>query len=128
MKLYAFDNSDLMEVSKIYPQDNNLVIEGTIMGAMPIRAILKPAELRKAKLRVEVDSRNERMQGKIRDAQLKKVPYMLVVGDREAEAKAAAVRVRGGGDLGSTPVADIVARLREERDSKALDPGVFRLS
>ncbi len=44
------------------------------------------AELRRAKLRVEVDSRNERMQGKIRDAQLKKVPYMLVVGDREAEA------------------------------------------
>ena len=80
------------------------------------------AELRKAKLRVEVDSRNERMQGKIRDAQLKKVPYMLVVGDREAEAKAAAVRVRGGGDLGSTPVEDIVARLREERDSKALTP------
>ena len=80
------------------------------------------AELRKAKLRVEVDSRNERMQGKIRDAQLKKVPYMLVVGDREAEAKAAAVRVRGGGDLGSTPVGAIVERLREERDSKALSP------
>ncbi|MEP6872299.1 MAG: threonine--tRNA ligase [Anaerolineaceae bacterium] len=79
-------------------------------------------ELRKAKLRVEVDSRNERMQGKIRDAQLKKVPYMLVVGDREAEAKAAAVRVRGGGDLGSTPVSAIVERLREERDSKALAP------
>lgn len=81
------------------------------------------AELRKAKLRVEVDSRNERMQGKIRDAQVRKVPYMLVVGDREAEAKAAAVRVRGGGDLGSTPVADIVERLRSERDSKALAPG-----
>ena len=80
------------------------------------------AQLRKAKLRVEVDSRNERMQGKIRDAQLKKVPYMLVVGDREAEAKAAAVRVRGGGDLGSTPVSAIVERLREERDSKALTP------
>ena len=80
------------------------------------------AELRIAKLRVEVDSRNERMQGKIRDAQLKKVPYMLVVGDREAEAKAAAVRVRGGGDLGSTPVSAIVERLREERDSKALSP------
>ncbi|MEP7216483.1 MAG: threonine--tRNA ligase, partial [Anaerolineaceae bacterium] len=80
------------------------------------------AELRKAKLRVEVDSRNERMQGKIRDAQMQKVPYMLVVGDREAEAKAAAVRVRGGGDLGSTPVSAIVERLREERDSKALSP------
>lgn len=48
MKLYAFDNSDLMEVSKIYPDGNNLVIEGTIMGAMPIRAIIKPAEVRKA--------------------------------------------------------------------------------
>src|SRR6185436_14010083 len=82
------------------------------------------AELRKAKLRVDVDARNERMQGKIRDAQLKKVPYMLVVGDREAEAKAAAVRVRGGGDLGAMQVAAIVERLRNERDSKALSPQV----
>jgi hypothetical protein len=48
MKLYAFDNSDLMEVSRIYPDGNNLIIEGTIMGAMPIRAIIKPAEVRKA--------------------------------------------------------------------------------
>ena len=84
------------------------------------------AELRKAKLRTEVDSRNERMQAKIRDAQMKKVPYMLVVGDREAEAKAAALRVRGGGDLGSTPVAEIVERLRTQRDDKELEPGVFR--
>ena len=86
------------------------------------------AELRKAKIRVEVDSRNERMQGKIRDAQLKKVPYMLVVGDREAEAKAAAVRVRGGGDLGSMPLDGIVERLRTERDTRGLSPGVFRES
>lgn len=48
MKLYAADNSDLMEVSRIYPDGKNLVIEGTIMGAMPIRAIVKPAEVRKA--------------------------------------------------------------------------------
>ena len=48
MKLYASDNSDLMEVSKISREGNNLVIEGTIMGAMPIRAIVKPAEVRKA--------------------------------------------------------------------------------
>ena len=48
MKLYAFDNSDLMEITKIYPDGNNLVIEGFIMGAMPIRAIVKPAEVRKA--------------------------------------------------------------------------------
>jgi len=48
MKLYASDNSDLMEISKIYPLDGNLVVEGTIMGAMPIRAIVKPVEVRKA--------------------------------------------------------------------------------
>lgn len=80
-------------------------------------------QLRAAKLRVEVDSRNERMNGKIRDAQLRKIPYMLVVGDREAEAKAAALRVRGGGDLGATPVAEIVECLRRERDEKALTAG-----
>jgi threonyl-tRNA synthetase len=80
------------------------------------------AELRKARLRVDVDTRNERMQAKIRDAQLKKIPYMLVVGDREAEARTAALRVRGGGDLGATALADIVERLRLERDIRALVP------
>lgn len=48
MKLYAVDNSNLMEIAKIYPDGNNLVIEGTIMGAMPIRAVVKPAEVRAA--------------------------------------------------------------------------------
>jgi hypothetical protein len=48
MKLYASDNSDLMEISTIYSLNGNLVVEGTIMGAMPIRAIVKPAEVRKA--------------------------------------------------------------------------------
>lgn len=48
MKLYATDNSDLMEISGIYPEGDNLIVEGTIMGAMPIRAIVKPAEVRKA--------------------------------------------------------------------------------
>jgi hypothetical protein len=48
MKLYASDNSDLMEIAAIYSRDGNLIVEGTIMGAMPIRAIVKPAEVRKA--------------------------------------------------------------------------------
>ena len=48
MKLYAVDNSDLMEISGIYPEGDNLIVEGTIMGAMPIRAIVKPGEVRKA--------------------------------------------------------------------------------
>ena len=78
------------------------------------------AQLKAQGLRVEVDARGERMNAKIRDAQLRKVPYMLVVGDREAEAQAAALRVRGGGDKGAVPVAEIVGRLRRERDEKAL--------
>jgi len=77
-------------------------------------------QLKARGLRVEVDARGERMNAKIRDAQMRKVPYMLVVGDREAEAKAAALRVRGGGDKGAVPVAEIAERLRRERDEKAL--------
>ncbi|MBK8559404.1 threonine--tRNA ligase [Candidatus Amarobacter glycogenicus] len=77
-------------------------------------------QLKSAKLRVDVDSRGERMNAKIRDAQLRKVPYMLVVGDREAEAQAAALRIRGGGDVGSVPVTEILSRLRKERDEKSL--------
>ncbi|MCC6958607.1 MAG: threonine--tRNA ligase [Dehalococcoidia bacterium] len=80
-------------------------------------------QLRTARLRVEVDTRGERMNAKIRDAQVRKIPYMLVVGDREAEAKAAALRVRGGGDLGAVPVTEILERLRRERDEKVLTVG-----
>ncbi|MCH8848508.1 MAG: threonine--tRNA ligase [Chloroflexi bacterium] len=67
-----------------------------------------------AGLRVHVDARNERMNAKIRDAQLQKVPYMLVVGDREAEANGVAVRLRSGEDLGTLPVADVLARIQAE--------------
>jgi threonyl-tRNA synthetase len=80
------------------------------------------AQLRAHRLRVEVDSRSERMNAKIRDAQLRKIPYMLVVGDREMAAQAAALRVRGGTDVGSLPVTEIVAKLRSERDTRALVP------
>jgi hypothetical protein len=48
MKLYAVDNSDLMEIHRIYAEGRNLLVEGTIMGAMPIRAVIKPAEMRRA--------------------------------------------------------------------------------
>lgn len=80
------------------------------------------AALRSQHIRADVDARSERMNAKIREAQLKKVPYMLVVGDREAEARAAAVRVRGGTDLGAMPLGDIVAKLAHERDTRALVP------
>ena len=48
MKLYAHDNSELMEVNAFSREANNLVIDGTIMGALPIRAAVKPAEIRRA--------------------------------------------------------------------------------
>ena len=71
-------------------------------------------ELRAAGLRAQVDDRNERMQAKIRDAQLQKVPYMLVVGDREREAKAVAVRHRDGSNLGALPLFQVIDRLKDE--------------
>ncbi len=64
--------------------------------------------------RVQTDARGERMNAKIREAQLQKIPYMLVVGDREAAAGAAAVRLRSGENLGAMPVADIAARIAAE--------------
>ncbi len=70
--------------------------------------------LKQADLRVEVDDRNERMNAKIRDAQLQKVPYMLVVGDREAEADAVNVRLRSGENLGAMPVGDVLERMQRE--------------
>ena len=72
------------------------------------------ARLRAADLRAEVDERGERMQAKIRDAQLQKVPYMLVAGDRDIAAGAVSVRPRGGEDLGAVAIADLIERLQAE--------------
>ena len=77
------------------------------------------AALTEAGIRAEVDGRNERMNAKIRDAQLQKVPYMLVVGDREAGADAAAVRLRSGEDLGPLPVSDVSRRITGEIETRA---------
>ena len=68
-------------------------------------------KLRDAGFRVEVDDRSERMNQKIRQAQLQKTPYMLVVGDREAEAGAAAVRTRDGENRGALPLNEVIAML-----------------
>lgn len=78
------------------------------------------AELDKAGLRVEVDDRQEKVNYKIREAQLQKIPYMLVVGDREAADRAVAVRSRARGDLGARPLDQFVADALAEAGSKAL--------
>ncbi len=72
------------------------------------------ARLKEAGLRVEVDERPERMNAKIRDAQLLKVPYMLVVGDKEAEVGAVALRLRSGENPGAMPLAEFVRRAQED--------------
>jgi threonyl-tRNA synthetase len=74
--------------------------------------------LRKAGFRVEVDSRREKMQAKIRDAQAQQVPYMLVVGDRDQQAGTVSVRERRAGDLGAQPLADLLELLRQRREDR----------
>lgn len=69
-------------------------------------------------LRVDVDLSNERMQKKIRNAQTEKVPYMLVVGDREAAEGNVAVRLRSGKDLGAMPLDGFAQRIRQEAESR----------
>jgi threonyl-tRNA synthetase len=71
------------------------------------------AQLRQADLRVEVDESSDRMQAKIRAAQLQKVPYMLVIGDREVEGEAVAVRLRNEKNLGALSIPDFIAMAQE---------------
>jgi threonyl-tRNA synthetase len=93
----------------------------------PVQAVLIPIADRHAEyanavadqleasgLRVEVDARGERMNAKIRDAQMQKVPYMLVLGDREVEAEQVSVRLRSGEDLGALPVDSFLDRTNLE--------------
>jgi threonyl-tRNA synthetase len=101
----------------------------------PVQAIVLPiadrhvefahrvgAVLAESGTRVQVDDRSERLPLKIREAQLQKIPYMLVVGNREVEGESVAVRLRTGEDLGALPLGDFVARIRRDIDSKALSP------
>jgi threonyl-tRNA synthetase len=98
----------------------------------PVQAIVLPItdrqteyarEVRKqldaAGIRATVDERSEKVNLKIRDAQLQKIPYMLVVGDREQQSGQVAVRNRKRGDQGAQPLADFIAAVRKLIDDKA---------
>ena len=93
----------------------------------PVQAVLVPitdrnvgycegvqAELKASGLRVDLDDSNDRMNAKIRKAQLQKIPYMLVVGDREQEGGTVAVRLRSGDDLGAMALDEIKERILSE--------------
>jgi threonyl-tRNA synthetase len=98
----------------------------------PVQAIIIPiadrhieyanqvlAALKAVDVRAEVDGRSERMNAKVRDAQLQKIPYMLVVGDREAADNAVSVRLRTNENLGAMPLADFIARITEITTTKS---------
>ena len=76
-------------------------------------------ELEKNGLRVELDDRQEKIGYKIREAQLSKVPYMLILGDKEVEANAVGVRARREGDIGAMSLPDFIAKINSEIESKA---------
>jgi threonyl-tRNA synthetase len=75
-------------------------------------------KLKEVGIRAEVDDSAERMQAKIRNAQLQKIPYMLVIGDKEQAAGAVAVRLRSGEDLKARPLDEFIALARQAIDSK----------
>ena len=78
------------------------------------------AELESAGVRVETDLRNEKIGYKIREAQSKKIPYMLIVGDKEAEAGTVSVRTRAGGDMGAVALEEFKDKLLEEIRTRSL--------
>ena len=82
-------------------------------------AVKVAEQLNSLGFRAETDLRNEKIGYKIREAQLQKTPYMLVIGDKEAEAGAVAVRTRTGVDLGAMPLDAFVAKLKEEVETMA---------
>ncbi|HEY1834324.1 MAG TPA: threonine--tRNA ligase [Solirubrobacteraceae bacterium] len=102
----------------------------------PVQAIVLPVSDRfndyaatvrdmlvEAEARVELDDRGESIGRKIREAELRKVPYMLVVGEREQSSGEVSVRAHGEGDLGSLPIQDFLGRLEGQLYSPALKPG-----
>jgi threonyl-tRNA synthetase len=78
-------------------------------------------KLKNEEIRAELDERNETLQAKIRDAQLEKVPYMLIVGDREETAKAVSKRDRKGKDYGQIPIGEFISEIKKEIDEKKIN-------
>jgi threonyl-tRNA synthetase len=77
------------------------------------------AQLKESGIRVEVDDSTNRMQNKIREAQNQKIPYMLVIGDKEQQVNAVNVRLRSGEQLGAKPVAEVIALIKDAVAKKA---------
>lgn len=92
------------------------ITERNLAYAMKVKS-----ELERENVRVEVDERNETLAAKIRDAQFQKIPYMLVVGDREEKSNSASVRKRDGTDQGSVNLKDFIKSLKQEIEEKVIN-------
>jgi threonyl-tRNA synthetase len=77
--------------------------------------------LKEQGIRVEIDDRSEKMQAKIRDAQMQKIPFMLVIGGREAESNSVAVRQRDGQDLGAIKIDEFLSQIKDLINNKSLN-------
>ena len=75
--------------------------------------------LKENDIRGELDNRSETMQSKIRDAQVQKIPYMIIVGDKEEDAKKIAVRTREEKDLGQMSVDTFLDKIKQDIEKKA---------
>ena len=95
-----------------------------ITDAQSAYALSVAAKLRAAGLRVETDLRNEKINYKIREHSMQKLPYLLVVGDQEKVAGKVAVRARGGVDLGPIPIEEFLERLQRDAMPGLSDPVV----
>lgn len=97
----------------------------------PVQAVILPVadrhqdqakkvhdELQEAKIRVQIDTRQETLQAKIRDATLQKIPYMAIIGDKEVASKNISVRTRIGEDLGQLSLSQFLQKVKEEIDKK----------
>lgn len=101
------------------------------MWLAPVQAVIIPIserhhqyartlfeQLRQAGLRVEMDARNEKMGFKIREAEVQKIPYMLIIGDKEVEEQLISIRRKGEGDIGKLSLPQITDRMKEEINAK----------
>ena len=78
-------------------------------------------KLKAENIRVELDDRSETLQSKIRDAQMEKIPYMLIIGGREAEAGKVAVRKRTGEDMGAIELEKFISHAKNTVETKSLE-------
>ena len=85
------------------------------------KALELKSKLAKVNIRTEIDSRNERMNSKIREGQMNKTPYMVILGDKEIESEVVSVRLRTGENLQSISVEEFITGIKDKIDKRAIE-------